>query len=330
MRPGLARQLVEFGRTIRLSHTLFALPFALGAAVLASPPCPDGWSLALLVACMVAARTAAMGMNRVADAALDARNPRTAGRAIPAGRLSRGLALGLTLVSAAAFIALAWLFVRLRGNALPGLMAPAFLLILLGYSWTKRLTVLTHWVLGLCLGLAPVGVWVALWGNLDVAHLAGWREALEHALTPLPLLIGAAVMFWTAGFDILYALQDMEVDRREGLHSIPAKFGRRAAQVIAAASHGATVVLLGAALFIGSEPSLGLPGGPRGPMGPWSLAALAGIDIALLVQHLLARRASPERIAARFLLLNGLVGVLWLAGVIADVATRPHYSGMID
>ncbi len=364
MRPGLARQLVEFGRTIRLSHTLFALPFALGTAVLADPPCPDGWSLALLVACMVAARTAAMGMNRVADAALDARNPRTAGRAIPAGRLSRGLALALTLASALAFIALAWLFVPLRGNALPGLMAPAFLLILLGYSWTKRVTVLTHWVLGLCLGLAPVGVWIALTGAL-------------RAVGPLPLLIGAAVMFWTAGFDILYALQDMEVDRREGLCSIPARFGRRAAQVIAAASHGATVVLLGAALMVGSTPALvplperycdshapgatgglsasvpealaassqwhpvesgstfletapGLPAGPRGPMGPWSLAALVAIDIALLVQHLLARRATPERIAARFLLLNGLVGVLWLAGVIADVATRPHYNGIID
>jgi 4-hydroxybenzoate polyprenyltransferase len=220
------------------------------------------------------------------------------------------MALALTLVSAAAFIALAWLFVPLRGNALPGLMAPAFLLILLGYSWTKRFTVLTHWVLGLCLGLAPVGVWVALTGTL-------------RAVGALPLLIGAAVVFWTAGFDILYAIQDMEVDRREGLHSIPARFGRRAAQVIADGSHAVTVGLLGVVLLAGRGPlpALPRPGDLGGPMGLWSQAALAAIGLALLVQHLLARRAAPERIAARFLWLNALVSILWLAGVIADVAT---------
>ena len=129
-------QLIEFARTIRLSHTLFALPFALGTALLAEPPCPEWRALALLLACMVMARTAAMGMNRIADAALDARNPRTADRAIPAGRLSRRAAIAMTLASGAAFIAAAWGFYLLRGNWWPGVLAPVFLAILFGYSWT--------------------------------------------------------------------------------------------------------------------------------------------------------------------------------------------------
>jgi len=205
------RQLVAFGRTIRFSHSLFALPFAVGTALVAEPPVPGAAALALLVGCMVAARTAAMGMNRVADAAIDARNPRTAGRAIPAGRLRRRTALGLTLASAAAFLALAWGFYGLRGNPWPGLLAAPVLALLWGYSWTKRVTVLSHWVLGACLGTAPVAVWIAL--RAEVGGVA--------------VLVGLGVLFWTAGFDILYAFQDVEVDRREGLYSAAAGAGRR-------------------------------------------------------------------------------------------------------
>ena len=300
MRPRLVTNLVEFGRTIRFSHTLFALPFALGAALLAEPPYPDGWSLALLVACMVAARTAAMGMNRVADAAIDARNPRTAARAIPAGRLLRRTALLFTLASGAAFLALAWGFWPLRRNLWPGVLGPAVLAILFGYSWTKRFTILTHWILGLCLGLAPVGVWIALRG----------------APAPTAILIGAAVLFWTAGFDILYALQDMEVDRQERFFSIPARLGPAAARRMAAASHLASFLLLALVLAWNVRGSDGL-------LGWGSLAALVLVAGALAAQHVRGRRASPEKIAAEFFPWNASVSMIWLAGVVWDVVLGP-------
>jgi len=289
-------QFVEFGRTIRLSHTLFALPFALGTALLAEPPYPDGWSLALVLACLVTARTAAMGMNRVADAAMDARNPRTAGRAIPAGRLSRRAALAMTLASGAAFIALAWLFLPLRGNGWPGLLAPAFLAVLFGYSWTKRFTVLAHWVLGFCLGLAPVGVWMALRGAIEL----------------VPILIGAAVMCWTAGFDILYSFQDIEVDRREGLHSVPARFGPMAAWGTAVCCHAWTVALLSVVVREYSR----TPGNVQLLV---SLAVLFAIAAALVVQHLRARHATAEQFGAMFFPLNAFVSIMWLVGIATDV-----------
>ena len=289
-------QLVEFAKTIRLSHTLFALPFALGTALLAEPPCPEWRALALLVACMVTARTAAMGMNRVADAALDARNPRTADRAIPAGRLSRRAALAMTLASGAAFIAAAWGFYFLRGNLWPGLLAPAFLVILFGYSWTKRVTSLTHWVLGFCLGLAPVGVWIALRGEI----------------APLPVFIGAAVLFWTAGFDIFYAFQDIEVDQREGLHSVPAQSGLKAARAVAVGCHAWTVALLSIVVREYGR----TPGNVRLTV---SLVVLFIIAAALVVQHLRARKATAERIGAMFFPLNAFVSIMWLAGIATDV-----------
>ena len=308
MRRSLGRQLLEFARTIRLEHSLFALPFALGTALLADPPCPAPAAIALLVACMVAARTAAMGFNRVADASIDARNPRTRDRAIPAGRLRRGTALALTLLSAAAFVAGAWGFWFLRGNLWPGLLAPAFLAVLFGYSYTKRFTVLTHWVLGLCLGLGPVGAWIALRGSLAL----------------LPVLIGAAVVVWTAGFDILYALLDLEVDRREGLKSVPSRLGSAGARHVALVSHAAALALLAAVLVAdaaGAQPLLGRA----------SEAALVLIAVAFGVQHLGFRRPpatqSPSPgIPIPGLVWNAAVSILWLAGVIVDVAARQAWA----
>ena len=296
-------QLVEFARTIRFSHTLFAMPFALGTALLAAPPYPDGWSLALLVACMVAARTAAMGLNRVADAAIDARNPRTAGRAIPAGRLGRRAALAMALASGAAFVAMAWLFLPLRGNVWPGLLAAPFLAVLMGYSWTKRFTILTHWALGLSLGLAPVGAWIALRGEIALA----------------PVLIGAAVMFWTAGFDILYALQDAEVDRREGLRSVPARFGPAAARWLAIDCHAVVLPLLAA-----------VPGAYSRTGRPYLLASVAAVALiaaAMVIQHLRARRATAADIAADFFPVNAFVSIIWLAGVVVDIALSRQIMG---
>jgi 4-hydroxybenzoate polyprenyltransferase len=284
-------QLIEFAKTIRLSHTLFALPFALGTALLAEPPCPEWRAFVLLLACMATARTAAMGMNRVADAALDARNPRTAGRAIPAGRLSRRAALAMTLTSGAAFIAAAWGFYLLRGNWWPGVLAPVFLAVLFGYSWTKRFTFLAHWVLGLCLGLAPAGVWIALRGEIALA----------------PVLIGAAVMFWTAGFDIFYSFQDIEVDRREGLHSVPARAGTHAARRVAIVCHAVTVALL-SILVVRHYPSLQA-----------SLLALVLIAAVLVIQHVRARHATARQIGAMFFPINAFVSIMWLAGIATDV-----------
>jgi len=289
-------ELFEFARTIRLEHSLFALPFALGAAMLAEPPYPAPAAIALLVVCMVTARTAAMGFNRVADAALDARNPRTRDRAIPAGRLGRGTALALTLLSAAAFVAGAWGFWFLRGNLWPGLLAVPFLAVLFGYSYTKRFTVLTHWVLGLCLGLGPVGAWIALRGGLAL----------------VPALIGAAVVVWTAGFDILYALLDLEVDRREGLKSVPSRLGSAGGRRVALASHAGMLLLLAPVPFLATP----------GRVGAGSLAALAAMAAVLGLAHVRARRETPEALAAAFFPLNALVSILWLAGVMVDVVVR--------
>jgi len=318
MPRSLARQLVEFGRTIRLEHSLFALPFALGAAMLADPgaPCPDAASLALLVACMVTARTAAMGFNRVADAALDARNPRTAEWAIPAGRLRRGTALGLSIAAAVAFLLCAALFRPLRGNPWPAILAPAFLAILFLYSWAKRWTVLAHWILGACLGLAPVGAWIALRASLDA----------------LPVVLGAAVLFWTAGFDILYAVHDAAFDRREGLKSVPARLGVRGARLVAAASHVAALALLAAVLVVDAA-------GAQPVLGRASEAALVLIAVVLGYRHLSARlpggtgglsaSAPPEGAPAStsagtadpraFFSWNAAVSMVWLAGVVTDI-----------
>jgi 4-hydroxybenzoate polyprenyltransferase len=313
MPPSLARQLVEFGRTIKLSHTLFALPFALGTAVLADPPCPGAWALVLMVACMVTARTAAMGMNRLADAAFDARNPRTADRAIPAGRLARRTAALLTAASAAAFLALAWGFYPLATNPWPGLLAPAFLAVLLVYSLAKRVTALTHWVLGLSLGLAPVGAWVALRGGWLIGGEVDALTAARQMISPVPLAIGAGVMFWTAGFDILYALQDMAVDRRERLRSIPARLGPVGARIVSAASHGVAIALLVAASRFEAAD-------PRGTGGPAMQAAIVVIGAALAVQHVRAWRRTPEAIAAAFFPLNAAVSIIWFAAVVVDAA----------
>ena len=290
-------ELFEFARTIRLEHSLFALPFALGAAMLAEPPYPAPAAIALLVVCMVTARTAAMGFNRVADAALDARNPRTRDRAIPAGRLGRGTALALTLLSAAAFVAGAWGFWFLRGNLWPGLLAVPFLAVLFGYSYTKRFTVLTHWVLGLCLGLGPVGAWIALRGGLAL----------------VPVLIGGGVLFWTAGFDILYAMQDADVDRRERLFSVPARVDKLEALALAGISHVAAYLLFVAAFLIDRYLR------PEPIMGWASVLALFTMGVILRVQHWRAWRRNPRATGDAVFPANAAVSMIWLVGVIIDV-----------
>jgi 4-hydroxybenzoate polyprenyltransferase len=281
-----------------------------------------------------------MGMNRVADAHLDAANPRTADRAIPAGRLRRRTALALTLASGALFIACAWGFYPMRGNPWPGILAPPVLAVLYGYAYTKRFTALSHWVLGLALGLAPVGAWIALRGEVGL----------------FPVLVGGAVLFWTAGFDILYAMQDETFDRAAGLKSIPALVGRPRAARLALGSHILALALLAGALAAVPECGVrsaergvngapeALSKSPRVPVGqsgirnpesgvrnpeggkagpPWrstpgGLAALAVVAVLVAVQHLRARRGSAEKIGAAFFPLNAAVSIVWMAGAILD------------
>src|SRR5687767_8920967 len=222
------RKLLEL---VRFSHTVFALPFALLSAALAWRDEPFRWpDLVGILLCMVFARSAAMAFNRLADRRLDAANPRTAGRHLPAGTLSAAAVAAFTAATAAGFVASCGLFLlREPPNPWPLYFAGPVLLFVLGYSLTKRFTSLAHFWLGAALMLAPVAAWVAVKGMSD--------------MLPPPLL-GLAVLFWVSGFDILYACQDVDFDRAAGLHSVPARYGVAASLRVAAACHAVMFALL--------------------------------------------------------------------------------------
>ncbi len=209
------RSLLVFCADIKLAHSVFAIPFAASILFLLPVPLPSIQVALLLLACMITARSWAMGMNRFIDREIDGRNPRTAGRMIPAGRLPAGIGLTWTTVSGVLFILLAS-----RLNATAGWLSIPLLLILASYSYAKRVSWLTHWYLGLCLGLAPIAVTVALNMGIPIAAIT----------------LGAAVAAWTGGFDVLYALQDMNFDRKAGLHSAPARLGPRVSIYLSRAS----------------------------------------------------------------------------------------------
>src|SRR5688500_15179162 len=203
--PTLLRNIHVTLEMIKIEHTLFALPFAFLGAVLAADGLPTLRQLLWITVAMVGARSTAMAFNRIADREYDALNPRTATRALPAGLLSVGFVWAFTVASAVLFfVATAML------NRLALILAPVALASIVLYSYSKRWTLLSHVVLGWCLAIAPTGAWIAVRGALD---------------SPIPLLLSLVVLLWTAGFDVLYACQDFEFDRREGLHSIPASFG---------------------------------------------------------------------------------------------------------
>jgi 4-hydroxybenzoate polyprenyltransferase len=216
--------IVAFGRMIKFSHSIFAMPFALASAALAAKETtttPLQWGL--IVACMVTARSAAMGFNRIVDRQLDAANPRTATREIPSGAVSLSSAVTFTALSAIAFVGLsAWL------HPLCGWLSPIALLVVCGYSYGKRFTSLVHLWLGVALGLAPIAAWIAITGTVAAA----------------PLVLAAAVATWVAGFDILYSLQDEEYDRGAGLNSIPARLGQVGAMRVSRALHVLTITAL--------------------------------------------------------------------------------------
>lgn len=284
-----AGTLADTLRLVKFSHSIFALPFALQSAWLASGGVPELRVLALVVVCCVAARTAAMGFNRLVDRHLDARNPRTAGRELPAGKLSPSAVSALVSASSATFVVGAFAL-----NPLCGWLSLPVLAVLFGYSFAKRVTWLAHAILGLCLGLAPLGAWLAV------------RGTLAGDLAP-PLLLAAAVLAWVAGFDLIYACQDAAFDRREGLQSIPARFGVARALVVSRALHAGTVALL---VAFGARAGLAWPF--------WLAVALAAALLAW--EHGLVRADDLSRVDVAFFTLNGWVGIGLFVGLACDLA----------
>ena len=262
---------------IKIEHTLFALPFAFLGAVLGANAIPSPWQLLWISVAMVGARSTAMAFNRLVDRGFDARNPRTKSRALPAGLLSTGFVSLFTLVAAALFLLAAAML-----NRLTLLLAPVALASVLVYSLTKRWTLISHIVLGWCLCIAPTGAWIAVRGTLDSA---------------VPLLLSLVVLLWTAGFDVLYACQDYEFDRSEGLRSIPARFGIAGSLWIARALHaGAFAALVGLYLLV--------------RLGPLALAGVFATGILLVYQHTLVRSNDLSRLNAAFFTTNAFVSVI--------------------
>ncbi|OFV96401.1 MAG: 4-hydroxybenzoate octaprenyltransferase [Acidobacteria bacterium RIFCSPLOWO2_02_FULL_61_28] len=273
---------------IKIEHSVFALPFALIGALLAARGWPSGRQLLWIVVAMIGARSAAMSFNRLIDRSLDAQNPRTAQRALPAGLLSARFVTGFALLSSAVLVVAAN-----QLNPLAFRLSPVALAILFVYSYTKRFTVLSHLVLGFCLGIAPAAAWIAIRGTL----------------APSILLLTAAVTLWTAGFDILYACQDVDFDRRIGLHSIPQRWGIARALQVSAAMHGLMVVLL---LWLAWVEQLG-----------WiSVAGVAVVGTLLVYEHRLIKPFDLSRLDAAFFNTNGWIGILLLLFWGFDIVTH--------
>ena len=278
---------------VKFSHTIFALPFALLGYFLAAHYLPEGFrwrTLLLVVLCMVFARSAAMAFNRLLDRHIDKANPRTAGREVPAGLISARSAGVFVAVNSLLFIGCAYLI-----NPLCFALSPLALLIILGYSYTKRFTFLCHFVLGLGLALAPLGAWLAVGGRFDV----------------LPLLYAGAVLFWVSGFDIIYALQDEDFDRSQELQSVPVWLGTERALLLSTVLHTlcAAFILAAAYQLTVLFPSTG-----------WLQWMAAALFIGLLIyQHRLVRPNDLSRINLAFFTTNGIASLVFGGLVILDL-----------
>jgi 4-hydroxybenzoate polyprenyltransferase len=302
-RPSLARrvsiQLRHMLEMIRFSHTLFALPFAMLSAVMAwtagvrsDPPVAwRGGELLGIVLCMVTARSAAMAFNRIADREIDARNPRTQSRHIPAGILSVGGVVAFALAASIAFVLSTLLFLP---NRLPVILSLPVLAFFLGYSFTKRFKAAAHFWLGGALMLAPVSAWIAIRGE----------QILQNPADLLPaIVLGSAVMLWVAGFDIMYACQDVEFDRAAGLHSVPARLGVRRALRLAALCHLGMVILLAGLTWV--YPLL----------GSIYACGIGAVAILLAYEHTLVRPDDLARVNVAFFQVNAVVSIgLFLVG----------------
>jgi len=273
---------------IKWEHSIFALPFALTGAVLAANGWPSAWTLLWIVVCMVSARSAAMAFNRLADAKLDAENPRTAMRALPAGQLSQGFVVAFTVAACCVFLLGAGMLNRLTLE-----LAPVALAVVLAYSYMKRITRWSHVVLGLALGIAPSAAWIAVRGSLSARIL----------------VLTAIVILWVGGFDVLYACQDFEHDRRVGLNSVPQAFGLEAAFWIARVMHlGMVVLLFWFAHLFG--------------LGRIAMCGMGLVAVLLAYEHSIISPRDLRRMNAAFFTLNGVISVVFFLAVAVDIFVR--------
>jgi 4-hydroxybenzoate polyprenyltransferase len=270
---------------IKWEHSVFALPFALCGAMLAANGLPATHQLAWIIVAMVAARSAAMAFNRLADASIDAANPRTRARALPSGTLTPRFVAAFVTVSCAVFVLAAW-----QLNRLTLLLSPVALAVVLLYSYTKRFTRWSHLMLGFALGIAPTAAWIAVRGTLD----------------PRILLLTAAVTFWVGGFDVLYACQDHEFDQQAELHSIPRHFGIAQSLWTARGFHVLMLLLLVAVVLI-----FGL--------GKLAIAGVVVVALLLAYEHSLVSADDLSRLNAAFFTMNGVISVVFFCFVAADL-----------
>jgi 4-hydroxybenzoate polyprenyltransferase len=295
--------LKQWAEFVKFQHTIFALPFALAAMALAARD-TFGWPgwrpFLLILVAMVCARTCAMAFNRIVDRKFDAANPRTAGRHLPAGKISLLSAWTLWALSAAGLMAASWFL-----NRACFYLSPLALAVVCFYSLTKRFTDFTHVFLGVALALAPLGAWIAVTGGFDFLPERQGAISIKHSAV-LPLLLAVAVVFWLVGFDIIYALQDYEFDRQQGLHSLVVRWGARNALLAAFLAHMIMWVVLG--LF--------------GLLARFRVAFLVGMIIILLclvLEHWLARKRSLKWVNLAFFRLNAVISVVFLVVTLAEV-----------
>jgi 4-hydroxybenzoate polyprenyltransferase len=287
------QRLLTYGSFVRFSHSVFALPFALTGALLALHETGDwsvtnvGWRLLWIIVAMVAARSAAMGFNRLADARYDALNPRTALREIPRGAMTRTEAAGFVLVSSTVFVVAAWML-----SPLCFLLSPVALAIVFWYSLAKRVTSYTQLFLGLAMAVAPVGGWLAAGGR------GGWE----------PWLLGIAIGTWVGGFDVLYACQDLDFDRAHGLRSIPVRFGVRRSLLISRGMHVITVLCLAALGIVAN-------------LGAIYMGGVLGVAALLVYEQSLVSEHDLSQVKKAFDL-NGYVGILYLVTTAAAIYVR--------
>lgn len=285
-RGGLLGKLRTFGELVKFEHSIFALPYAyIGALYATVPEWPSWAELVWITVAMVGARAFAFVVNRAVDKEIDARNPRTAGRALPSGRVKAGELWAFAAVVFALFLVAVW-----RLHPITRLLWPIVIAAFVIYPYTKRFTALAHYWLGLCLGLAPVGAWVAVTGEVG-----DWR----------PWVFGVAVALWTAGFDMIYATQDLDCDRRDGLHSMPADHSVAAALLQTRVVHALTVALLA------------LAGWGVGAGWPF-FAAVAVAAILLAYENSIVGPTDLSRVDAAFFTVNGIIAIVVFAGALAD------------
>ena len=270
---------------IKFEHTVFALPFAIMSAFIAAEGLPPLTKLGWILVAMVGARSCAMAFNRLADAEIDSQNPRTATRAIPAGLITKGAVWIFTLVSAGLLVCAAW-----RLNPLAFKLSPVALAVIMGYSFTKRFTALSHLWLGLALSISPVGAWIAIKGQFD------WT----------PIILCCVVLLWTAGFDIIYACQDVNFDRKHGLYSIPARIGIRWALWVSSALHVVAVFLLFCI--------------PRfAEMGHFYFVGVWIVVFIFIYEHAIVKPDDLSRVNLAFFTLNSMISLVLMALSIADI-----------